>query len=76
MTSASTIVTAIRRSAHHARQVSPFNSTRRLEVFVTALAGAIELPLIGDYPLAELVFNLRIDTLTAPDAVHMPAEGN
>jgi len=62
--SAATILAAIERSAHHARQRSPFDSTRRLKIFVTALAGAIELPLIDDLALSDLVFELRIDTLT------------
>jgi hypothetical protein len=75
MTSASTILTAIQRSAHHARQLSPFDSTRRLEIFVTALAGALELPLIGDRVLGDMVFNLRIDTLTALEQAPARTEG-
>jgi hypothetical protein len=73
--SASAILAAIQRSAHHARQQSPFDSTRRLEIFVTALAGAIELPLIGDRALGDMVFNLRIDTLTALEPAPARTEG-
>jgi hypothetical protein len=62
--STSSILAAIQRSAHYARQRYPHDRTRRLKVFVAALSGAIGQPLIGDQATSELVFDLLTDTPT------------
>ena len=64
MISTSSIIAAIQRSAHHARQRYPHDRTRRLKIFAAALSGAIGQPLIGDQATSELVFDLLTDTLT------------
>jgi hypothetical protein len=73
--STSSIIAAIQRSAHHARQRYPHDSSRRLKVFAAALSGAIGQPLIGDEATSELIFDLLNDTPSVTEWPPAPPKG-